>query len=559
MDEVRRVIEEAAPELAGGLAEAMLAAWLDGGASAALGVLPEAKGVMPEGVSLPGVEASVAALRERKLLDRPTFQRAATAIQRQAFTVAGVASMEALEKARSALIEDVGMGGTLREFREAVSGTILDASHIETVYRTNVAVAQAQGQDAILAHPMVDDEFPYIETVPIDDSRLSELCEAVSNGGLDNTGVFRRDDPAWRRYMPPRHFNCRCAAIPLTLEDAAAKGVREAQQWLDSGLPPAHPKHIDPSSLPPLPKGWVPPGEPVRMSQDFDEGKHKRDDGGKFTAGSGGKKAAARKPARAIVGQTLRVREGERESDVQVKKVEDGKVHIGYADSQHTTTSMPEESFHHFVNDLAGKVDVPPSDNPSIEAVRAGQAEFLGKGDDGLAFRAGDKAVKVSTTVPHIPTNPGHRTPAQAAEMLRHQTEVSEEMRAAGVPGILPVEFVAHGDKGFQIRPYVEIPDKPTKDQLDDVAAKLKAMHAAGYAMNDEPQWGIVGGKVFFYDTGKAAKLPDDERQRKNATELDESRLAYAYRKAGLPEPQREPQGRPMSARDRMRTPPGDG
>lgn len=269
MEEVRRAIEEAAPDLAASLAEAMLAAWLEGGAQAVEGYKPEAEASKSGAEAskslpvLPAVEAAVAALRSRDLLDRATFASAVTDIQRQAFTVAGVASMEAIQKVRDALVDDLAQGGTLHQFRErlddTLAGTLLSPAHVETVYRTNVAVAQAQGLEAVLSHPLVDDEFPYVETVPIDDSRLSELCEAASHGGLDNTGVYRRDDPTWKRYAPPRHFRCRCSAIPLNVEDAAAAGVREAQEWLRTGEPPARPQHVDASRLPPLPKGWVPP------------------------------------------------------------------------------------------------------------------------------------------------------------------------------------------------------------------------------------------------------------------------------------------------------------
>ena len=37
--------------------------------------------------------------------------------------------------------------------------------------------------------------------------------------------------------------NCRCGRNPLTVEQAAARGIPEAQQWLESG-PPATPAHV---------------------------------------------------------------------------------------------------------------------------------------------------------------------------------------------------------------------------------------------------------------------------------------------------------------------------
>lgn len=218
---------------------------------------------------------------------------------------------------------------------------------------------------------------------------------------------------------------------------------------------------------------------------------------------------------------------------LDVKKIEDGRIYIGYTDSRHPSTSMPVESWKHFQNDLAGKVDVPKSNDPVIEAVRTGKAEFLGKGNEGLAFRIGDEVAKVSTTVPLIPTNPGHRTPGEAMARLRDEAANAEEARKAGVPGLLKSRFVEHGDKGFLIRPAVDIPDKLTGEMLDDVKAKLEGMHKAGYALNDDVQVGVREGKVYFFDTGTMAKLPKNERHRREVIDHDMSRLSYLFRKNG--------------------------
>ena len=193
--------------------------------------------------------------------------------------------------------------------------------------------------------------------------------------------------------------------------------------------------------------------------------------------------------------------------DFDVKKVEGGKVALGYSYSPHVAVEMPIESYKHFINDLTGKVDVPPdSGNRAIDAVASGKAEFLGKGDDGLAFRDGNALVKVSTTVPYQPTNPGHRTPQEAADRLKQQTETSEEMRKAGIPGILPTKFVQHGDKGFQIKPYVEVPEKFTSEQVKQVRGIMDAMHEKGYVVGDEVQVGLFDGKPYIFDLGKAQK-----------------------------------------------------
>lgn len=196
--------------------------------------------------------------------------------------------------------------------------------------------------------------------------------------------------------------------------------------------------------------------------------------------------------------------------------------------------TMPKASVKHFQNDLAGKVDLPPSGNPDIDSVISGKAKFLGKGDDGLAFKSGNKVVKVSTTVPYQPENPGHRTPKEAADMLKKQVEVGNALADAGVPGIQRSEFVQHGDKGFQIKPWVEIPEKFTREQLDAVQDSMIAMHKQGYALNDEPQAGLdAEGKPVMFDVGKAAKNAGDPKDRDSHASADMERLSFVYKKNG--------------------------
>lgn len=217
--------------------------------------------------------------------------------------------------------------------------------------------------------------------------------------------------------------------------------------------------------------------------------------------------------------------------DVYATAVGDDQVRISqHEDGKHGPT-IPRESLKHLVNDLEGRVDVPKHPtNEAINAVRDGKAKMLGKGDDGLAFKAGDRVVKVSTTVPFQPFNPGHRTPAAAAAMLEKQVALGNKLADLGIPTVRS-RFEKHGDKGFQIKPFVEIPEKLTREQLDEAQAALHAMHDAGYAMNDAIQVGVLGGKVVFYDTGKAAPAKGTGIYSDKAGDLDH--LARLYRDHG--------------------------
>lgn len=196
--------------------------------------------------------------------------------------------------------------------------------------------------------------------------------------------------------------------------------------------------------------------------------------------------------------------------------------------------SMPKASVKHFVNDLSGRVDLPPSGHPHIDAVTSGQAEFVGKGDDGLVFKSGDKAVKVSTTVPYQPENQGHRSPEEAADQLEKQTATMNRLHAAGVPGVLPAEFVRHGDKGFQIKPFVETPKRFSQEQLSQVRDAILGMHKAGYVLGDTIQAGIgPDGKAMLFDTGKARQADTKSAGWDSPVRDDLSYLASFFREHG--------------------------
>jgi 3'-phosphoadenosine 5'-phosphosulfate sulfotransferase (PAPS reductase)/FAD synthetase len=216
----------------------------------------------------------------------------------------------------------------------------------------------------------------------------------------------------------------------------------------------------------------------------------------------------------------------------------DGKVSLSqHADGKYGMV-MPKASVKHLKNDLAGKVDLPKSGHLDIDAVIEGKAELLGKGDDGLAFKVGNKVVKVSTTVPYQPDNPGHRSPEQAKEMIRAQVVIGNHL-ADQVQGIQRSTFVAHGDKGFQIKPYVRIPDKWGPGQLETIQDILIDMHKAGYSLNDEVQVGIdPSGDIVMFDVGKAARTPEgrgDPNDRDSDPSIDMEALKRLYDKSGVP------------------------
>jgi SPP1 gp7 family putative phage head morphogenesis protein len=221
--------------------------------------LPEDAGPEPV-VTFPVIERAAADLATRNLLTRPQYDALDNDARRTAFTVARVASLDALEKLRDALVKDVQEGGTLKEFQGAVDDALgasaLAPSHVESVYRTNIGQAHRQGQQEVLAHRLVSDEFPYVAYESTHDSRRRQTHAWFETHGLDGTNVYRADDPTVRKFWAPWDWQCRCIMIPLSLEDAAGRGVAEAQAWLETGRPPDRPAFVQPPPFEP-PAGFA--------------------------------------------------------------------------------------------------------------------------------------------------------------------------------------------------------------------------------------------------------------------------------------------------------------
>jgi hypothetical protein len=92
-----------------------------------------------------------------------------------------------------------------------------------------------------LANPLVEDAFPYRVYSAVHDDRTSKSHRVMECLGIGGTAVYHRDDPVWKMFRPPwgaRH--CRCTWWGTTVEQAAARGVEEAKQWMKTGVEPRH-------------------------------------------------------------------------------------------------------------------------------------------------------------------------------------------------------------------------------------------------------------------------------------------------------------------------------
>jgi N12 class adenine-specific DNA methylase len=192
------------------------------------------------------VENAAKRLMERGIMTRPEFDAAQEQAQRQAFTIAGGLGADTIDRMRFLLNKELIEGPSLRGYENRIT-EILDTSpigpgHLENVYRTNLQASYRDGRETLRSNPIVGATFPYQAYIATHDARTRHEHRALEKLGLNGTNIYRADDPFWDYFTPPWDYQCRCGVQMLTVEQAAARGVKEAQEWLKTGRPPINPE-----------------------------------------------------------------------------------------------------------------------------------------------------------------------------------------------------------------------------------------------------------------------------------------------------------------------------
>lgn len=193
-------------------------------------------------IKFPIIDEAFRQLETADVLSPATFYELAAEARRSAFTVSGGIREETIDQLRQILAENVEAQTSRTAFMDRVEAEVGDlplaSHHVEQVFRNNVNSAYSDGGEAALRDPIVADAFPYRAYYPIRDDRCRKEHLALEFLGLDGTNVYHKDDPVWRMFRPPWDWNCRCGWNPLTVRRAAGKGVKFAQQWLETGIEP---------------------------------------------------------------------------------------------------------------------------------------------------------------------------------------------------------------------------------------------------------------------------------------------------------------------------------
>lgn len=197
----------------------------------------------------PLIDNAAAFLQENRIVGVGGLQGAAGQAIGAAQVDAYKEGQSAVDAVRDALITSTRTGGDLRAFQAAVSG-LMDKRRAENVFRSNVMRAYSDGQSRLLDTPHVGSLFPYAAYHATHDDRARKDHLAMEKLGIQGTNIYRRDDPVFQAYRPPWSWQCRCAWVPISLREAASRGIVEAKEWLDTGIAPVRPTFVE---APPFP------------------------------------------------------------------------------------------------------------------------------------------------------------------------------------------------------------------------------------------------------------------------------------------------------------------
>ncbi len=127
---------------------------------------------------------------------------------------------------RAQLEKALTEGGTYQEFAQALDEkkvplgiADVDPSYLKMVFRTNTMSAYGAGRFRAMTDPDVIAERPFVEYRTVNDARVREQHRIL------HKTVYRADSEEWYRIAPPNSYNCRCAAVPITAEEARGSKV----------------------------------------------------------------------------------------------------------------------------------------------------------------------------------------------------------------------------------------------------------------------------------------------------------------------------------------------
>lgn len=152
-----------------------------------------------------------------------------------AFRVAGILELDAVQTVFSEIGRAVEKGTTLADFkarvREKLGTYSPQGAHLETVFRNWTQTSYNAGRYYQMSAPDVARFRPYWMYDTILDDRTTEVCR-VCNGT-----VKLSSDSWWDRHWPPQHHRCRSSVRNLRASEAVRRGITETDPAAETTVP----------------------------------------------------------------------------------------------------------------------------------------------------------------------------------------------------------------------------------------------------------------------------------------------------------------------------------
>ncbi len=170
------------------------------------------------GFNVPFNEAIAQAVKRGVVLPDVYYGQLQGLARQQAFSIAGITSLDTLQAVKDSLDKVIAEGGTFGAWQKHMleSGTLnLPRHRLDNIYRTNLQGSyMAARWDRIL---LTQATRPYIMYDALNDSRVRPAHLALD-------GIIRRvDDPFWTTHSPPNGYRCRCSIRSLSEHQARAR------------------------------------------------------------------------------------------------------------------------------------------------------------------------------------------------------------------------------------------------------------------------------------------------------------------------------------------------
>lgn len=172
-------------------------------------------------------KSAVKWFKSKKVIPKDEFEKLEGGAKRRAFTVAKMTNRDLLNLVHAELGEQIAEGYDPAKFRRMMNERVVsagwvpaNASHIETIGRTNVQEAYVVGRVKDMTQPQALIDRPYWQIRGVDDSRQRETHGAV------NGWVLRADDPFFEGALPGAFgYNCRCRPSSISQRQVESRGL----------------------------------------------------------------------------------------------------------------------------------------------------------------------------------------------------------------------------------------------------------------------------------------------------------------------------------------------